>query len=226
MSAYRKPPTGSRFQPGRSGNPQGRPKGARNRQQGPAADLLRAIVLVEANRAIKVNDGDRRITLKMAQAVVRSLAVNAARGQLRSQQFFVALLAETERANGADWERYLGAVMEYKISREEELDRRAKLGISGREPLPHPDHIEFDHHTGRIVIKGPMTRQEKVAWDGLHRQIRNFDTMIDSFEEDLKNCSRSPHRREFLHGAIADAQRDRKKLVDLVGEPEERERPA
>ena len=40
-----------------------------------------------------------RITLSMAQAVFRSLAVNAARGQLRAAQAFIAVLSGAERAN-------------------------------------------------------------------------------------------------------------------------------
>jgi hypothetical protein len=36
----------------------------------------------------------------MVEAIVRSLAVNAARGQLRSQQALTKMIAETEKALG------------------------------------------------------------------------------------------------------------------------------
>jgi Family of unknown function (DUF5681) len=81
---YGKPPIASRFAPGQSGNPKGRPKGARNKPLGP--DRLREIILAEAYRPIKVNEGKRQISVPMTEAIVRALAVNAARGQLRSQQ--------------------------------------------------------------------------------------------------------------------------------------------
>jgi hypothetical protein len=60
---------------------------------------LKEIVIEEAYRTIKVTEGKRQISIPMAKAVMGALAVNAARGQLRSQQVFTKLLAETERAH-------------------------------------------------------------------------------------------------------------------------------
>ena len=85
---YGKPPAASRFPPGQSGNPKGRPKGARNKRPGPHKERLKEIILEEAYRKVRVNDGKRQVTVPLARAVMRSLGVNAARGQLRSQQAF------------------------------------------------------------------------------------------------------------------------------------------
>src|SRR5436305_2012926 len=96
---YKKPPAAHQFKKGVSGNPRGRPKGARNKRPALYEERLKGIILDEAYRPIKVNEGAKQFTLPMVQAVVRALAVNAARGQPRSAQVFLALVSETEQAN-------------------------------------------------------------------------------------------------------------------------------
>ena len=104
---------GSRFAPGQSGNQKGRPKGARNKPLG--TDRLREIILAEAYRSIKVNEGKRQISIPMATAVMRTLAVNAARGQVRSQQLFSKLLSDAEQARAMQIERVFDAAAKYKV---------------------------------------------------------------------------------------------------------------
>lgn len=56
---YGKPPVATRFRKGVSGNPRGRPKGARNRRPALNEERLKDIILDEAYRMISVRDGGR-----------------------------------------------------------------------------------------------------------------------------------------------------------------------
>ena len=165
---YGKPPKDTRFKPGQSGNPSGRPKGAKNRRPALHKERMKEIILDEAYRTITVRDGDRNVAVPMAQAVIRSLAVNAAKGQHRAQRLFAELLAATERSRAELQERYFNAALDYKIAWDRELARRDALGITDLPPpLPHPDHVVVDVRDCDVRIAGPATKEEKAEWDAI-----------------------------------------------------------
>lgn len=164
---YGKPPIQTRFKSGSSGNPKGRPRGAKNKPEAPslAAERLKEIVLEEAYRLVTVNDPAGPIQVPMAQAVMRSISVNAAKGLQRAQRLFTELVSTTERDRRRLHDQFLEAAINYKVEWERELYRRQKLGVTGPEPLPHPDHVVVDLSTGTVRIIGPATKEDKEQWD-------------------------------------------------------------
>jgi hypothetical protein len=112
---------------------------------------------------ISVRDGMRDVKVPMAQAVIRSLAVNAVKGHQRAQRLFAELVTATERDKRRLKEEWLDTALTYKIAWERELERRQKHGIVAPDPLPHPDDIRIDFQTGEVRITGPMTKEEKAA---------------------------------------------------------------
>jgi hypothetical protein len=92
---YCNPPRARRFRKGQSGNPAGRPKGSKNR--GPTSgERLRSLMLDEAYRPIRTNVEGVEVTMPLAQAVVRSLAEAAAKGEARAQAMFFRLVNASE----------------------------------------------------------------------------------------------------------------------------------
>ena len=85
---YGRPPQASRFRPGHSGNPQGRPKGAKN-----LATLLEDAL----NETVVVNENGRRKRIKKREAVLKQLVNRAASGDPRALQL---LLGEMRLAEG------------------------------------------------------------------------------------------------------------------------------
>jgi hypothetical protein len=79
---YGKPPKGSRFEKGKSGNPKGRPKGAKDVQ----ASLKR-----ELESKITVQDGNRKVRISKAEAMARQLMNTALKGDIRAMMALLKL---------------------------------------------------------------------------------------------------------------------------------------
>ena len=214
---YAKPPAHSRFRPGSSGNPRGRPRGSKNRPRLPALneERLKTIVLEEAYRTVNVNDASGPISLPMAQAVMRSLAVNAAKGNQRAQRLFAELLSSVERDNKRLHDEWFATAIDYKIEWERELERRKKLGIEAPDPIPHPDHLVIDMKAGTVRIKGPMTKEEKAAWDHLRERKQECDREIAELEDLLKRSAMAP----LANLSLTRSNTRRSKKDDFEGNP-------
>jgi Family of unknown function (DUF5681) len=205
---YGKPSVARQFAAGQSGNPRGRPKGSKNRPKlpGPREERLKTIILEEAYRTIRVSDAKGTVSIPMAQAVIRSLAVNAAKGNQRAQRLFAELLTSVESSNRRQHDEWLQVAIEYKTGWEQELERRKAHNIVAPDPIPHPDDIVINPRTGHVEIKGPMTKEEKQAWDELRERKAKYDQSIVELEALLREQPDFPHRQQVLE----DIKQDRR----------------
>ena len=83
----------------------------------------------EAYRGIDVREGERTVTLPMAQAVMRSISVNAAKGNTRAQRKFVELVSTTESARKSISDENFKAAAEHKGYWEQELKGAKTWGL-------------------------------------------------------------------------------------------------
>jgi hypothetical protein len=80
---YARPPAATRFRPGQSGNPAGRPKGRKSFQ---------ALVQDAADTKIELKMGGKKVNMSMAQAFLQSLFRSALSGNAKVYPLVVELL--------------------------------------------------------------------------------------------------------------------------------------
>ena len=77
---YKRPPTGTRFRPGQSGNPSGRPRKPKGRE---------AVFAGVLDLPVSVQKGGRQTTITAGEAVGRGLLAKAAKGDVRAAKFLL-----------------------------------------------------------------------------------------------------------------------------------------
>lgn len=87
---YCSPPVETRFKPGQSGNPSGRPKGGQN---------LKSLFNKILNEEVALREGSNVKKISKAEAILRGVVVGALRGDSRSLAMLVRL---AEQAGGFD----------------------------------------------------------------------------------------------------------------------------
>ncbi|MEQ1812299.1 MAG: DUF5681 domain-containing protein [Terricaulis sp.] len=77
---YRRPPIGTRFAPGRSGNPKGRPKGSKN---------WSTVMTEAASRTRTIGVGGKKVRMSGSEAIAEQLVINAIKGDAKSRRDFL-----------------------------------------------------------------------------------------------------------------------------------------
>lgn len=128
---YAQPPKESQFKKGQSGNPRGRPNGAVSKSSSDWAGQLERLILKEANRKIQIQEGDELASISMMEAIVRSMSIQAAKGDHRSQKLALQMFKEVEKKRQEEDDRVTVIIRKFCLPDETDGENDAKQSAIG-----------------------------------------------------------------------------------------------
>jgi len=206
-----KPPAGSMFTPGTSGNPRGRPPGSRNKQ--PLEQSLLRIAKKVGYTKTSVNVAGKVATLTTAEAVLKLMVADAAKGNTRAGRDFLAILERAERGEQAKQERMkavqkaefqelLSALRKYVKACTKRLAKCRSKGLPRPVFFPNPDHIDIDPRSGAVRIFGPMREEELPHWEVVWGLLATGDQEIAELNAKLYRTRNEGARKAILEKLI------------------------
>jgi uncharacterized protein DUF5681 len=90
-----KPPLGTRFRKGQSGNPKGRPRGAKN---------LKTDLMEELQETIVVREGDRTVRMSKQRAMIKTVMNKSLKGDARAIITLIRMMTRFTEPDGGSSE--------------------------------------------------------------------------------------------------------------------------
>lgn len=194
MVGYGKPPAEHRFRKGKSGNPAGRPRGARNKvPRGQGLDFgsqpANQMLLEEAYRTVIIREGEKTIELPVIQAVFRSMGVSAMKGNRLAQATMAELVRGIEEEDRQLRSSHFEVACEYKTGWEQAIEHARRHGLPEPAPVPHPDDVILDMRRAEVRFEGPMTPEDKRKWDSMLEFRDELQAEVSMFAAGYRECA-------------------------------------
>lgn len=185
-TGYRKPPMEHCFQPGTSGNRKGRPKGSKNKPLRIDDQRVDDMILQEVFRPVKVRENGRLIEMPILRAAVRTMAIQAAAGNVRSARTLLHAVIDVMGRRKKLHDEYRETAIKYINETKAEIRELRTKKLSIDHISPHPDDFLWDEEMGLPYLPDPATEP---SVEDNRNTLASADMLIGSLERTLADAS-------------------------------------
>ncbi len=198
---YKKPPAEHRFKAGKSGNPRGRPKGAKSKAKIVKQADLQRMILEEAYREVEVPTSNGTEKMAVAQLGIRALCAKAAKGDVRAQKLLLEHLPAAERDREQLRAEVVEAMREYAEIEKRRIAEAKRAGRRYDPSGPHPDDLEFDPLTGDVSVRGPATRKCRKLLKEARKEVARLRRLFEQLRQIAQNSYSEKIKAELNYWA-------------------------
>jgi hypothetical protein len=185
---YRNPPMDYCFPPGTSGNPNGRPKGSKNKPVRIDGQRAGDMIIEEAFRTVKVRDNGAIVEMPLYRASIRKMAIQAASGNTRAARYLLYAVSDVLRRRDNADESYRDFMAKYMVETRAVIAERMAKNLPIDDIIPHPDDIMWDGETGLPYIVDPATLP---SLDENRNMLVAANTLLSHLKKELTKAKSS-----------------------------------
>lgn len=207
---YGRPPADHKFKPGRSGNPNGRPRKDKAQQQSGAQWGMSTLAAGKAlYERVKVTRNGKTTEMSLIEAIHHRRAADALKGgnRLLQREVIAEANAYEQKILDAEVRHYYDMCKKKAEGQKLIADARSE-GLPEPELLPHPDDIVLDHDDRTAWVDGP-TNQHQLDLQSFIVRLRDYIVLRSVYEQRFPSLLQPPNpdRHKWLE-PMAEAVND------------------
>ena len=155
-------------------------------------------MLAEGNRQVTFRENGKVIQLSAMQLVIRAAYAAAMRGDRWALRLLMERTQQIESSDREERIENFTMMVEYQTAGRHAIAKARTAGLPDPEMLPHPDDIVIDMVTGDTTICGPVTLEDKAAWDDMLTSRDSIQKVVSYCAQEYRRASGAARKAELL----------------------------
>jgi hypothetical protein len=126
------------------------------------------------------------------------MGVSAMKGNRFAQRMLAEMITKVEQDDFTSRLDAFGTWVEYKRQWSDAIERAARSGLEPPRPVPHPDDVILNPHTGDVTFTGPLTKEARDRHDEALRRREEAQDEVNYFADRYRRSRNEQMKARYL----------------------------